>query len=293
MLNEDFVPVAIDQWYERRQKDAKGDFYRKIAGQGPRNDFKMTTQGHYACDATGKLFGFNGNHIDLSRVKTLLKKAISEFDPDSYKGVKAIEKGTLDSRFDFKPPKDGVIIRVYSKILGGYDTPKTPYEKAFQKSIGQDNFWIQGDEKVQLINAVKQNGDVPLAISHRIARFHLIDNTRGEPPRWTAKEIKSLEMKVNNGIVSGSVKLATEDGKLGYEADLYGHIETDGSEVTRFDLAAEGEFWGKGPHTGSGPKGKFPLAVTFRLATGTGAELQAIPHGGKGWIDGYYGTGGN
>ena len=65
MLQEEFIPVALDQWYERRQQDAKGEFYRKIAAQGPRNDFEQTTQGHYVCDATGKLFGFNGNHCLL------------------------------------------------------------------------------------------------------------------------------------------------------------------------------------------------------------------------------------
>lgn len=288
MLKEDFVPVAIDQWYERRQKDAKGEFYRKIAGQGPRNDFRHTTQGHYVCDATGKLFGFNGNHIDPNRVKEIMRKAIKEFDPDSYKGVKAIGEGTLESTYNIKPPADGVIVRVYSKILGGYDKPKTPYEEAFQKSIGQDNFWIQADEKKELIKAAIEGGDVPITITQRIARFHLIDNTRGEPPRWTAKEIKSLDLKVNNGIINGSVKLATEDGKLGYEANLYGHFETDSSEVTRFDLVAEGEFWGDGPHTGSGPKGKFPLAVTFRVVDGSEAKHQAVPHGAKGWVDGYF-----
>jgi len=47
MLQTRFVPVAIDQAYQRRQKDTEGDFYRKIAGQGPRNNFQGTTQGFY------------------------------------------------------------------------------------------------------------------------------------------------------------------------------------------------------------------------------------------------------
>jgi hypothetical protein len=44
-LKSRFVPVALDQAYQRRQNDAEGEFYRKIAGQGPRNDFDDTTQG--------------------------------------------------------------------------------------------------------------------------------------------------------------------------------------------------------------------------------------------------------
>ena len=40
MLKNDFVPVAIDQWYQRQQQDNEGEFYRKVAGQGLRNDFE-------------------------------------------------------------------------------------------------------------------------------------------------------------------------------------------------------------------------------------------------------------
>jgi hypothetical protein len=288
MLTDDFVPVAIDQWYERRQKDAKGDYYRKIAGQGPRNDFKHTTQGHYACDASGKLLGFNGNHIDVDRVKKMMRKALDDFDQEANADVKVIEPGTPDARFNIVPPDGGLIFRVYSKILNGYEEPKNNYEKSFQKSIGQDSFWIQADEKVELIKSVESNGNVPAAIARRIARFHLIDNTRGEPPRWTVKEIRELSMKVTNGVIEGSVKLSTADDKRGYEAELFGRIEVDGDEVTRFDMVAEGMFWGKGPHTGSGPKGKFPLAITFTIVDPTKRQNQAIPHGAKGWVEGYY-----
>ena len=288
MLQEEFIPVALDQWYERRQQDAKGQFYRKIAAQGPRNDFEHTTQGHYVCDATGKLFGFNGNHADFSNVKKLMQKTVEDFDAASYENVKPIERGTPDLRFDLKPPTDGLIIRVYSKILGGYEKTENEYDVAFQKSIGQDNLWIQADEKTALIKAVKENGEVPAAIVRRLARFHLFDNTRGEPPRWTTEEIESMNLKVTDGIINGSAKLKTADGTRGYEAKLYGRIELDGDKLTRFDLVADGMHWGQGQHTGRGPKNKFPLAVTFRLVDGTELEHQAVPFGAKGWIDGYY-----
>ncbi len=290
MLTEDFVPVALDQWYERRQRDAKGDFYRKIAAQGPRSNFENTTQGHYACDASGKLLGFNGNHVDLDRVRSMMKKALDDFDPNSYDGVAAVEAGTLDSKFAFKPPVDGMVIRVHSKILAGYQQPKNSHESAFQNSVGQDNFWIQASEKNMLIKAVQENGDIPTAIAQRIARFHLIDNTRGEPPRWTFEEIESLGLKVQDGIINGSVKLLTKDGKRGYEASLFGHIEVDGDDVTRFDMVADGKFWGEGQYTNWAPKGKFPMVVTFQIADPDRPEYQAVPHGAKGWLDDYYQT---
>ena len=36
MASEDYVPVTGDDWYERRRQDAEGQFFRKIADQGPR-----------------------------------------------------------------------------------------------------------------------------------------------------------------------------------------------------------------------------------------------------------------
>jgi len=179
-------------------------------------------------------------------------------------------------------------LRVHSKIIDGYDAPKNVRETAFQNSIGEDVFWVQADEKTALIKAAKSDREIPTAIAQRIARFHLIDNTRGEPPRWTFEEIQSLTLNVKDGIITGSVKLATSDGARGYEADLYGHIEFSDGEVTRFDMVSEGKFWGEGQYTSWAPKGKFPLAITFQLADASKMENQAIPHGAKGWLAGYY-----
>ena len=44
LLQTRFIPVAIDQAYQRRQKDNEGKFYQKIANQGPRKIGRGTTQ---------------------------------------------------------------------------------------------------------------------------------------------------------------------------------------------------------------------------------------------------------
>ena len=36
LATEDFVPVTGDDWYQRRRQDAEGEFFRKVADQGPR-----------------------------------------------------------------------------------------------------------------------------------------------------------------------------------------------------------------------------------------------------------------
>ena len=78
LLKSRFIAVAIDQAYHRRQQDAEGEFYRKIAGQGPRNDSKKTTQGLYLASASGELLGFNNNR-GADRIKALMKQALEQF----------------------------------------------------------------------------------------------------------------------------------------------------------------------------------------------------------------------
>ena len=114
LLKSRFIPVAIDQAYQRRQKDAEGDFYRKIAGQGPRNNFQGTTQGLYLATASGKFLGFNNNRGG-DRIRRMMKKALEGFRAS---GAEVIERGKVDARYNPSPPEGGMVVRVQSKVLG-------------------------------------------------------------------------------------------------------------------------------------------------------------------------------
>jgi len=244
MLKHDFVPVAIDQWYQRRQKDAEGEFYRKVAGQGPLNDFDQTTQGRYICTPDGILMGYNNNY-GPKKIRLLMKLALQKFNRHYIETLKPIEPGVVDRKFEKAPPKDGLIVRVHSRILGGYkenlkaDSGVLPYEKRqayFQQSTGRDNLWFKDTERVELAKWIKDGGEMPTKLAQRVARFHLIDNTRGEPPHWTAKEIKSLSITVDDlGIIKGKVHLVTKDGKRGYQASLYGVAKVDPADESAGD----------------------------------------------------------
>ena len=94
LLKTKFVPVAIDQAYQRRQKDAEGRFYQKIANQGPRKvgNGGPTTQGLYAASANGTFLGYNNNR-GAGRVIGMLNKALKEF-----------EAGPVEVEARFVPP---------------------------------------------------------------------------------------------------------------------------------------------------------------------------------------------
>ncbi len=278
LLQTRFVPVAIDQAYQRRQKDNEGRFYQKIANQGPRKVGRGTTQGLYTADASGQLLAFTNNR-GATRVLGMMKGALKKYRPVK---VTAIAKGARDARYNPKPPKGGLVVRVTSKVLGGYEEPDNEFRRIYQTSVGRDNLWIRADEHDAL-----SKGQLSQSLLKRLTRFHLVDNTRGEPPMWEPKEIQKLEGTLHNGQLRATVDLRAINGNRGYEAELLGCIETKAGEVTRFDVVSKGEFWGEGPYTRNAPKGRFPLAIAFTLADGKDAADTIPPQGSRGWIPGY------
>ena len=278
LLKSRFIPVAIDQAYQRRQQDAEGDFYRKIAGQSPRNNFQSTTQGLYAAGPDGQLLGFT-NHRGAGRVHKMLNEALNQYHPSE---VAALDRGTPDERYNPVPPEGGLIVRVQTKVIDGYEEPEVKWREIFQQSISRDNLWITQDEHQKLVR-----GEFPRSLQIRIARFHLVDNTRGEPPMWRSGDLREVDFKMDQNSVSGQAKLSTESVDRTFDAQLSGTVETDGKTVTNIELIAHGDFKGEGRFTRGAPKGKFPLAVLFTLADGSDIADSIPPQGSRGWVQGY------
>lgn len=278
LLKSRFVPVAIDQAYQRRQQDAEGDFYRKIAGQSPRNNFESTTQGLYTAGPDGKLFGFT-NHRGADRVREMLTQSLNQYKPSE---AAALDRGDPDERYNPLPPEGGLIVRVQTKVIDGYEKTQAKWREIFQQSISRDNLWITKKEHELLVR-----GEFPRSLQLRMARFHLVDNTRGEPPMWRSKELREVDFKLNQDSVSGKAKLSTESGDRTFDAQLSGTVETDGEKVTSFDLVAQGDFKGEGRYTRGAPTGKFPLAILFTLADGSDIADKIPPQGSRGWVEGY------
>ena len=283
MLKSDFIPVAIDQAYQRRQQDTEGDFYRKIASQGPRSNFAATTQGFYLATPSGKLLLYNNNR-DPQKVRRLMKEKLSEFKKTDETKLKTdpIVAKTRDARWDLHPPTGGMVVRVHGKILDGYQTTDDRWKQIFQNALSRDNMWISANERKAIAK-----GKLPEAVARRLARFHLVDGTRGEPLMWRDNEVTYLKFDLNDGAIVGKVHIQSEDGSRGYQAELKGFVESQGDNVTRFDIVALGKCWGDGPYTKGGPKGKFPLALSFSLADGNDIADAVPPQGCKGWLAGY------
>ena len=103
-------------------------------------------------------------------------------------------------------------------------------------------------------------------VAERIARFHLTDNVRGEPPMWARDHVRQSDLTLTvvdpaSGrlALSGAVRLASHDGRRGYDARVQGlvTIDREAERVSRFDALSWGEAWGEGPYTRGAPSGRF------------------------------------
>ena len=77
MAREDYIPVSADDWYERRRQDAVGEFFRKVANQGPRKgQGGSTRQGIYCLTADGKLLAYKNAGQNAGVMREVLQRAL-------------------------------------------------------------------------------------------------------------------------------------------------------------------------------------------------------------------------
>lgn len=230
----------------------------------------------YVAHADGTLLGYT-NHRSPDRVLQMIDEAQQAYAKHTVNPeVVAIKADKVDPIYHPELPANGLVVRVQAKVLGGYPPTEEKFQQIFQSALSRDNLWIRDDEHRDLVR-----GTVPESLQRRIARFHLLDNTRGEPSMWRPEEVRKLVMTLDNGTLMGEVRLATEDGKRGYDAVLRGSIAIEDDAITRFDVVCRGEFWGTGRYTRQPPPGRFPLAISLTLADGKDIADPIAPQGWK------------
>jgi hypothetical protein len=288
LLRTRIVPVAVDEWYHVRRKDPEGDFYRSVVyqreGLDPKED--RTTQGLYLFTPDGKLLR-GWNHHDPDRARRFLRSALADYRPPESPQL----ADTKDPRFVRSPGEGGVIADVFTRVLeADWPPPRDDRQSIMRSATGRDHLWLRKDEAEALAA-----GQLPASVTRRIALYHLVDNTRGEPPMWREREVRKSEWRlVPAGAegayrLEGEVHLETEKGDRAHEASLLGRIESREGKLTRFDVVARGKFRGEGRYTRGAPPGEFTLGIAFRLAAD--GEASRVPPQGARDFAGYYGAG--
>ncbi len=309
LINGHFVALTGNDWYQRRQDDAVGKFFRSVADQGPRKgEGGSTRQGVYAFTASGKLLGFNNNR-GAERKVAMLRDALAKWEalPESERKPGAVvvgDAGVRDAKYHRELPEGGVALRTFTRVLEpgeggrlrGCTTPPEGMERGLESAF--DHVWIKAEDWKGLAAAADAAGGkaakFPDRLAYRVARFHLVDNTRGEPPLWGRDEVKvadwtvrAVDGEAGRYAIGGKFLLESKDGVRGYEGEVVGVLEVTAGKVGRFEMLALGDHWGDGQYNRGAREGKHPLGVVFELADGTQAG-DAVPPQGITWEKGYY-----
>ena len=309
-----FVPVAGDDWYQRRRRDAEGEFFRRVADQGPRRGAGGSTrQGIYVLTAGGRLLAFR-NHRDPEAVRALLAEGLRLWRqiPAAERRPGAIEVPPLakvDPRYSHAPPPGGLVVNVYTRILdrdARGQVCRGSCRVAGGDQAAHDHLWLTEAEWKSLLPADAGPGfkvHLPRRLMLRLVRFHLVDNTRGEPPPWEPREVRQarLVLTVEEAgpagtrlRLDGSALLATDPNpkraERGFDVRLLGYLHYDAGKkaLDRFDLVAVGDHWGEGNFNGGARPGRTPLGVAFRLARGDAPADRVPPQGlreGRGYME--------
>lgn len=307
MAQEDYIPVVGDDWYQRRRDDPEGRFFRSVADQGPKKGQGGTTrQGVYCFTAAGKLLAYS-NNIDPEKMRNTIRKGLTAWNslPDTLRRPGAVsvdDSPTADTHYSRRPPANGIILNVYARILS-HDAKGDVCTGTCQTVGGgrssRDHMWLTHEDWKSLVPANLMKGvsfPLPESIANRLMCFHLVDNTRGEPPHWRPEDVRSRKLNlviedVSEGDVrmrlEGEAHLATDAAvnraDRGFDVRLLGYLRYDRQRqgFDRIDILALGEHWGEGTFTKGARPGKSPLGIAFELTHGDAPADQVPPQGAR------------
>jgi hypothetical protein len=326
MASEQFVAVTSDDWYQRRRQDAEGEFFRKIAQAagktgGGQPSGGSTRQGIYCFTADGQLLAYRNAGQAPDVMRQVLRQALAKWNqlPEERRkpgAVKVEDDLQADKNYTRELPAGGIILNVWTRILDRDE--KNEWTRGTCKFAGgdkaaRDHMWLTEAEWRSLVPDVppsplggegNKKFPLPAAMAQRLARFHLIDNTRGEPPMWRAEDIRKSELSLRVAEVTpnlvrlrleGNVLLASRadptQADRGFDVCVQGELRynRDKKAFEQIDILAVGDHWGGGTFTPGARPGRAPLGVCFELAKGDKPADRVPPQAAR--DNGYFKTG--
>lgn len=277
VLQEKFIPVAVDAFDHQKRSDDAGEIYRKVVYQRPGLEAsdQRSTQGFYVFAPNARLID-GWRQGDAKRLWRGLELGLAKAEFEA-----PTEADRADSNETVPALPDGaVVVNVFSRVLKANWPPSSgAVDDAVRDSTGWDRLWISKAECGDLAA-----GRMAKSLENRILLFHLVDNTRGEPPVWRPEEIVSstLQFAVESAerrLLTGAVRLESKDGARRFSASVFGYVECDGERLTRFDVLVRGDSVGHGPGNAKQcPLGVFTLAQAFSIAPAGSVGRSVAPY---------------
>ena len=291
-LARQFVPAADEVWRLQRGADPECLFFQRAVNGGKPITDDGTRQGIWVIAPGGKLLA-HVNSANPEHVAGMLEKGLAAWHelPAAERRLSAEATIEPTHRWDSFAPQDGLILeRIVRDLPASLDPAEAP-----RRPWNRDFAWFTKDEARAWLPADPQPGAVqavPAASVERLARFHLVDNVRGQTIPYAAEDLElaalTAKVLVRNGslvelALAGEVRAVTDGTwKLGDNLWKPGRFDPHGIEIRligravydldreafiEFELLSLGNRFGKtvmnGRHRDPDPA---PIGFHFQLA---------------------------
>lgn len=314
-LASKFIPVADEVHRLQSGSGPECELFQKIAEQGHyagRTQPTNTRQGTYAATVTGVFLG-SINSNDPAQMVKMLEAALAKWASLSSDQRRRTEAQAAllpgGSRWEQRRPEDGLVLRVNSRDLPRKEAPSPTATAGKQDwrpaAWNQDYAWFRKEEARQFLPENAAPGAtraVPDPLVRRLARFHLIDNVRGQTTPFEDRDVEkaslsSTVLKRQGDLVSLRIEGETRTAgsgtwpvrgyqdmnsptpqKRGYDARLRGSATYDlqAMRFTFFELTAVGARRGGTQYNGRGDDlDPAPMGIAFTLAGDSPSERVA------------------
>jgi len=280
-----FVPAADEVWRLQRGADADCRFFQRLVNGGEPIEDDGTRQGIWVASPSGRLLA-SINSLDADAVLAVLERGLAAWDELADDERRLPDGVALDPehRWEHGYPEGGLVLeRVARDLPASGDFREEPTGR-----WNRDYAWFTADEARRLVPADAGPGTVwtpPAFFARRLARFHLVDNVRGQTLPYADEEVLRAELGARvlerhgarlelelrgatRAVADGTWRMGENlwqprrELPRGIELGLVGRATWD-AEAARFDafeLVALGRRWG---HTENNGRWRDPEPATI------------------------------
>lgn len=281
------MPFAGDTHELQTGNSPSRAWFLQMAGQhNTRIKSGQTSQGFYVASPGGTSYGYNNNR-SIERVIGMMDKAL-----DAAKTAPPTAAGDGPPAEAELAPIGVSVARVFTRIR-----PVPVGSDPANNNVARDHLWIYPSDVLALAQLPPSGGKLPEALARRLARFHFVDNVRGEPNMWSDSEVAKLDLRVvqdpeHKGKlrafkIQGSFLTASTKDAHGMEGTVDGWISIDevSTRVTQLYVVVDALAWGSGSYTKNPPPGRFPVVIGIQIVGD--AMSRRVPPQGYLWGDAY------
>ncbi len=203
LLKKHFTLAADETWRLQNGTGPECRFFQSFAVLGHYKGKGGTKQGYYVIAPSGKLLASanTGNVEKIVAMLDLAKKKWKALEPADRR-LPPGSKFTPKHRWEQSYPKGGLILERFVRDIKGGD-----------RRWNRDFVWFTKDEANSLLpGKTDKTKKMPRSLALRLARFHLIDNVRGQTLPFAASEIVHAEITLEKKRTDGDLLRLTVSG---------------------------------------------------------------------------------